>query len=118
MPAVQETVDQVRRIDVDQHATMTFLRTALNAPRKRRGEVELSTPQFIKKAHEAAGKLGIDQDMLRRAINVGFSGSGKKRNEILQMALFEPRLRCSTAGRRRLTCTTRAPRWIFWRRRS
>ena len=71
---------------------MTFLRTVLNAQRKRRGEVELSTPQFIKKVHEAAGKLGIDQDMLRRAVNVGFSGGEKKRNEILQMALLEPRL--------------------------
>jgi Fe-S cluster assembly ATP-binding protein len=96
---------------------MTFLRTVLNAQRKRRGEVELSPPQFIKKVREAAGKLGIDQDMLRRAINVGFSRSEKKRNEILQMALLEPRLRCSIAGRR-LTCTTRAPRWIFWHRRS
>ena len=48
-------------------ATMTFLRTALNAQRKKRGEAELSTPEFIKKVRETAGKLGIDQDMLRRA---------------------------------------------------
>jgi len=73
-------------------ATMTFLRTALNAQRKKRGEAELSTPQFIKKVRDVAGKLGIDQDMLRRAVNVGFSGGEKKRNEILQMALLEPRL--------------------------
>jgi len=73
-------------------ATMTFLRTALNAQRKKRGEAELSTPQFIKKVREVAGKLNIDQDMLRRAVNVGFSGGEKKRNEILQMALLEPRL--------------------------
>ncbi len=73
-------------------ATMTFLRTALNAQRKKRGDAELSTPQFIKKVREVAGKLGIDQDMLRRAVNVGFSGGEKKRNEILQMALLEPRL--------------------------
>ena len=73
-------------------ATMTFLRTALNAQRKQRGEAELSTPQFIKKVRELAGKLSIDQDMLRRAVNVGFSGGEKKRNEILQMALLEPRL--------------------------
>jgi Fe-S cluster assembly ATP-binding protein len=73
-------------------ATMTFLRTALNAQRKKRGEVELSTPEFIKKVRETAGKLNIDQDMLRRAVNVGFSGGEKKRNEILQMALLEPRL--------------------------
>jgi len=73
-------------------ATMTFLRTALNAQRKKRGEVELSTPEFIKKVRDTAGKLSIDQDMLRRAVNVGFSGGEKKRNEILQMALLEPRL--------------------------
>jgi len=73
-------------------ATMTFLRTALNAQRKKRGETELSTPEFIKKVRDTAGKLSIDQDMLRRAVNVGFSGGEKKRNEILQMALLEPRL--------------------------
>ena len=73
-------------------ATMTFLRTALNAQRKKRGEAELSTPDFIKKVRETAGKLGIEQDMLRRGVNVGFSGGEKKRNEILQMALLEPRL--------------------------
>jgi len=73
-------------------ATMTFLRTALNAQRKKRGEGELSTPEFIKKVREVAGKLNIDQEMLRRAVNVGFSGGEKKRNEILQMALLEPRL--------------------------
>ena len=73
-------------------ATMTFLRTALNAQRKRRGETELSTPEFIKKVREAAAKLEIDMEMLRRGVNVGFSGGEKKRNEILQMALLEPRL--------------------------
>ncbi len=73
-------------------ATMTFLRTALNAQRKKRGEAELSTPEFIKKVREVSGKLDIAQDMLRRAVNVGFSGGEKKRNEILQMALLEPRL--------------------------
>jgi Fe-S cluster assembly ATP-binding protein len=73
-------------------ATMTFLRTALNAQRKKRGEAELSTPEFLKKVREVAGKLGINQEMLRRPVNVGFSGGEKKRNEILQMALFEPRL--------------------------
>jgi Fe-S cluster assembly ATP-binding protein len=73
-------------------ATMTFLRTALNAQRKKRGEAELSTPDFIKKVREASGKLSIDQEMLRRAVNVGFSGGEKKRNEILQMALLQPRL--------------------------
>src|SRR5580704_15405371 len=73
-------------------ATMTFLRTALNAQRKKRGEAEFSTPEFLKKVREVAGKLGIEQEMLRRAVNVGFSGGEKKRNEVLQMALFEPRL--------------------------
>ena len=73
-------------------ATMTFLRTALNAQRKKRGEAELLMPEFIKRVREVAGKLGIDQDMLRRGVNVGFSGGEKKRNEILQMALLEPRL--------------------------
>src|ERR1700704_2443188 len=73
-------------------ATYTFLRTALNAQRKRRGETELLTPEFMKRVREVAGKLDIDQDMLRRGVNVGFSGGEKKRNEILQMALLEPRL--------------------------
>jgi Fe-S cluster assembly ATP-binding protein len=73
-------------------ATMTFLRTALNAQRKKRGEAELSTPEFLKRVRDVAGKLSIDQEMLRRAVNVGFSGGEKKRNEVLQMALLEPRL--------------------------
>ena len=73
-------------------ATMTFLRTAINAQRKKRGEAELSTPDFVKRVREVAVRLGIEQDMLRRGVNVGFSGGEKKRNEILQMALLEPRL--------------------------
>jgi len=73
-------------------ASMTFLRTALNAQRKRRGEAELSTPEFIKQVREVAAKLEIEPEMLRRAVNVGFSGGEKKRNEILQMTLLEPRL--------------------------
>ncbi len=73
-------------------ATMTFLRTALNAQRKKRGEPEYSTPEFLKRVREVAKKLDIDQDMLRRGVNVGFSGGEKKRNEILQMALLEPTL--------------------------
>ena len=79
-------------VEVPGVATMTFLRTALNAQRKARGEAELMTPQFIKLVNETAGKLGISADMLRRAVNVGFSGGEKKRNEILQMALLEPQL--------------------------
>src|SRR6187399_830867 len=73
-------------------ATMTFLRTAMNAQRKKRGEPELTTPDFMKRVREQAGKLAINMDMLRRGVNVGFSGGEKKRNEILQMALLEPRL--------------------------
>jgi Fe-S cluster assembly ATP-binding protein len=73
-------------------ATMTFLRTALNAQRKARGESEFSTPDFLKKVREVAARLNIPQDMLRRGVNVGFSGGEKKRNEVLQMALFEPQL--------------------------
>src|SRR2546428_10223743 len=71
---------------------MTFLRSALNAQRKTRGESEYSTPDFLKKVREVAKSLNIPQDMLRRGVNVGFSGGEKKRNEILQMALLEPRL--------------------------
>jgi Fe-S cluster assembly ATP-binding protein len=73
-------------------ASMTFLRTALNAQRKRRSEPELSTPEFMKQVREVAAKLEISQEMLRRAVNVGFSGGEKKRNEILQMSMLEPRL--------------------------
>jgi len=73
-------------------ATMTFLRTALNAQRKKRGEPELTTPDFMKRVRDGAAKLGIAQEMLRRPVNVGFSGGEKKRNEVLQMALLEPKL--------------------------
>src|ERR1700745_2763476 len=73
-------------------ATMTFLRTALNAQRKARGEAELSTPEFMKRVRELAKRLSIEPELLKRPVNVGFSGGEKKRNEILQMALFEPKL--------------------------
>jgi Fe-S cluster assembly ATP-binding protein len=73
-------------------ATMTFLRTAMNAQRKKRGETELTTPEFLKRVREGAANLSIAQDMLRRPVNVGFSGGEKKRNEVLQMMLLEPRL--------------------------
>jgi len=79
-------------VEIPGVATMTFLRTALNAQRKARGEGELSTPDFLKKVREVAARLNVPQDMLRRGVNVGFSGGEKKRNEILQMALFEPSL--------------------------
>ncbi|NVO12679.1 MAG: Fe-S cluster assembly ATPase SufC [Rhodoplanes sp.] len=73
-------------------ATMTFLRTAMNAQRKKRGEPELSTPEFMKRVREEAKKLSIDPEMLKRPVNVGFSGGEKKRNEVLQMALLAPKL--------------------------
>ncbi len=79
-------------IEIPGVATMTFLRTAVNAQRKARGEAEMTTPEFMKKVREAAAELGISQDMLRRAVNVGFSGGEKKRNEVLQMAMLQPRL--------------------------
>ena len=79
-------------VEVPGVATMTFLRTALNAQRKTRGEAELSTPEFMKLVRDSASHLGINQEMLRRAVNVGFSGGEKKRNEILQMAILQPRL--------------------------
>ncbi len=73
-------------------ATMTFLRAALNAQRKARGEAELSSPELIKRVRDIATQLGIDHEMLRRPVNVGFSGGEKKRNETLQMTLLEPKL--------------------------
>jgi Fe-S cluster assembly ATP-binding protein len=73
-------------------AGLTFLRTALNAVRRKRGEKELTTPQFMKLVRARAAELKIDIDMLKRAVNVGFSGGEKKRAEILQMAMLEPSL--------------------------
>ncbi|MEM7398854.1 MAG: Fe-S cluster assembly ATPase SufC [Pseudomonadota bacterium] len=73
-------------------ATMTFLRSAVNAVRKARGEEEFSTPDFLRTVKEKAKELQIDIEMLRRPLNVGFSGGEKKRNEILQMSLLEPGL--------------------------
>ena len=70
---------------------LTFIRTALNAQRKARGEDEISAPQFLKLAREKAATLKIDFEMLKRALNVGFSGGEKKRMEIFQMAMLSPR---------------------------
>lgn len=72
-------------------ATMTFLKAAMNAQRKARGQDELSAGEFIKRVNAAADTLAIPRDMLKRALNVGFSGGEKKRMEVLQMALLEPR---------------------------
>ena len=72
--------------------TMQFLRVALNAQRKARGEKELAIPEFMRFVKDRAAKLNISQDMLKRPVNVGFSGGEKKRAEILQMAVLEPSL--------------------------
>jgi Fe-S cluster assembly ATP-binding protein len=79
-------------IEIPGVATMTFLKAAMNAQRKARGEGELSTPDFMKAIKEASGLLDIKQDMLKRPLNVGFSGGEKKRAEILQLALLQPKL--------------------------
>ena len=71
--------------------TMNFLKAAMNSQRKARGEAEMTTPEFIKAVKGEAAKLGIDMVMLKRALNVGFSGGEKKRAEILQMALLAPK---------------------------
>jgi Fe-S cluster assembly ATP-binding protein len=73
-------------------ATMTFLRAALNAQRKKRGEPEMSSPDLIKTVRDLAKKLDMDPEMLRRPVNVGFSGGEKKRAETLQMMLLQPKL--------------------------
>ncbi len=72
--------------------TMNFLKAAMNAQRKARDEEEFTTPEFIRTVKEAAGELNIDFNMLKRALNVGFSGGEKKRAEILQMQLLAPKL--------------------------
>jgi Fe-S cluster assembly ATP-binding protein len=77
-------------VEIPGVGNMTFLRTALNAQRKARGEPELSAGDFLKLVREKARTLKIDAEMLKRPVNVGFSGGEKKRNEILQMAILEP----------------------------
>jgi Fe-S cluster assembly ATP-binding protein len=79
-------------VEIPGVGNMTFLRTALNAQRKARGEPEMSSKDFLKAVRARAATLKIDADMLGRPINVGFSGGEKKRNEILQMAMLEPRV--------------------------
>ena len=73
-------------------ATMTFLRASVNGVRKRRGAKELTTPEFMKLVRAKAAELGVKDEMLKRPLNVGFSGGEKKRMEILQMSLLEPTL--------------------------
>ena len=79
-------------VEIPGVGNMTFLRTAVNAQKKSRGEAELSAAAFLKLVREKAKTLKIDADMLKRPVNVGFSGGEKKRNEILQMAMLEPRM--------------------------
>ena len=79
-------------VEIPGVGNMTFLRTAVNAQRKARGEEELSAGDFLKVVREKAKSLKIDADMLKRPVNVGFSGGEKKRNEILQMAMLEPKM--------------------------
>jgi len=69
----------------------TFLRTAVNVVRKARGEKDLDAIQFMRLVKDKSRKLGITDEMMKRAVNVGFSGGEKKRNEILQMAMLEPK---------------------------
>ena len=78
-------------VEIPGVATMTFLKAAVNAQRKARDEEALSTPDFMRQVRQAAKRLEVDPDMLKRPLNVGFSGGEKKRMEILQMALLEPR---------------------------
>lgn len=79
-------------IEIPGVATMTFLKAAMNAQRKSRGEEEMTTPEFMKAVRVASDELSIEKDMLKRALNVGFSGGEKKRAEVLQMALLEPKM--------------------------
>jgi Fe-S cluster assembly ATP-binding protein len=79
-------------VEIPGVGNMTFLRTAVNAQRKARGEEEISAGDFLKVVREKAKALKIDAEMLKRPVNVGFSGGEKKRNEILQMAMLEPKM--------------------------
>ena len=79
-------------VEIPGVGNMTFLRTAVNAQRKARGEPEMSAGEFLKVVREKAKALKIDAEMLKRPVNVGFSGGEKKRNEILQMAMLEPKM--------------------------
>jgi Fe-S cluster assembly ATP-binding protein len=79
-------------IEIPGVPALTFLRTALNAQRRARGEAEIAAPDFLRLVRAKAAALKIDFEMLKRALNVGFSGGEKKRMEILQMAVLEPRL--------------------------
>jgi Fe-S cluster assembly ATP-binding protein len=79
-------------VEIPGVGNMTFLRTAVNAQRKARGQDEMSAAEFLKLVRARAAELKIDADMLKRPVNTGFSGGEKKRNEILQMAVLEPKM--------------------------
>jgi Fe-S cluster assembly ATP-binding protein len=79
-------------VEIPGVTTMTFLKTALNAQRRQRGEADLDAVGVLKLVRAKAKALNVSEEMLKRALNVGFSGGEKKRLEILQMALFEPKL--------------------------
>jgi Fe-S cluster assembly ATP-binding protein len=79
-------------VEIPGVATMTFLKAALNAQRRARGQEDMQTPELMKRVNAAAEKLGVAKEMLRRPLNSGFSGGEKKRMDILQMALLEPSL--------------------------
>ena len=79
-------------VEIPGVSNVQFLRTALNAQRRARGEAELSAGEFLKLAREQADALGLDFEMMKRAVNVGFSGGEKKRNEMVQLGIIDPRL--------------------------
>jgi Fe-S cluster assembly ATP-binding protein len=79
-------------VEIPGVSNVQFLRTALNAQRKARGEKELSAGEFLRVAREQADALDLDMDMMKRGVNVGFSGGEKKRNEMVQMGIIDPRL--------------------------
>ncbi len=79
-------------VEIPGVSNVQFLREALNAQRKHRGEAPLTGGEFLKVAREQAGALGMDMDMLKRPVNVGFSGGEKKRNEMVQMGIIDPAL--------------------------
>jgi Fe-S cluster assembly ATP-binding protein len=79
-------------VEIPGVSNLNFLRTALNAQRKLRGEAEVSGAEFLRAVRGHAEALGLDMDMMKRGVNVGFSGGEKKRNEMVQMAVLQPRL--------------------------
>jgi Fe-S cluster assembly ATP-binding protein len=79
-------------VEIPGVSNVQFLRTALNAQRRAQGEAEMSAGDFLRLAREQGGALGVSMDMLKRAVNVGFSGGEKKRNEMVQMGIIDPRL--------------------------